>query len=441
MVVELLQELIRNRCVNDGTPESGQEVRSVLTIADFLGERGEVVEPRPGRQSVVYRVPGTNPEAPALLLLSHLDVVPANPKGWKVDPFAAEIVDGFVWGRGAIDMLNLTAAMVVIFDEYRRGSVPPLPGDLILAAVADEEAAGGLGAEYLVKERFELVDAPFVLTEVGYPALSSPSGPLFPVAVGEKGPFWTRVKSSGTPGHGSIPFGADNALADLVGGVALLFDAESPVTLTEEWLSLVEALALDPKLAERLIDPERLDDALADLAVEDPLLAGYFHAITHLTISPNLVRGGSKVNMIPDLAEAEIDIRALPGTDRAAVDGVLRKLMGAPGESLELEPVADHASYFSGRENPLWEAIAAGFLDQTGSDRLQPVTIPATTDARFFRSRGAVAYGIGLYDGKVSFTEFLTLFHGHNERVSVDSLHKTTELLRSVLVHFGRLSV
>ncbi|CAN5298668.1 M20/M25/M40 family metallo-hydrolase [soil metagenome] len=440
MTLDLLRELIRNQCVNDGTVASGQEVRSVETIADFLGDRGEVVEPRPGRQSVVYRIPGTNPESPALLLLPHLDVVPANPDGWDVDPFGAEIADGFVWGRGAIDMLNLTASMVSIFAEYWKGERSALPGDLILAAVADEEAAGGWGARYLVEERFELVDASFVLTEVGYPALAAPAGLLYPVVVGEKGPFWTKVKSRGTPGPGSTPFGSDNALADLLAGVSQLFGVASPVTMTEEWLSLVGALGLEAELAERLIDPEKIDEALSDLAETDPLLARYFHAITHMTISPNVVRGGIKANMIPDRAEAEIDVRALPGSDRAEVDGVLRKLMGAPGEGLELEPVADHLSYFSARDNVLWEAIAAGFREQTGSDRLQPVTTPVTTDARFFRKRGAVAYGIGLYDDRIGFSEFLTLFHGNNERVSIKSLDLTTDLLRNVVAHFGRLT-
>ena len=210
--------------------------------------------------------------------------------------------------------------------------------------------------------------------------------------------------------------------------------------MTEEWLSLVAALGLEAGLAERLIDPEAIDEALSDLAETDPLLARYFHAITHMTISPNVVRGGIKANMIPDRAEAEIDIRALPGTDRAEVDGVLRKLMGAPGDGLELEPVADHHSYFSTGGNVLWEAIASGFSELTGSDRLQPVTTPVTTDARFFRERGAVAYGIGLYDDRIDFTEFFTLFHGNNERVSIKSLDLTTELLRNVVGHFGRLS-
>jgi acetylornithine deacetylase/succinyl-diaminopimelate desuccinylase-like protein len=440
MTLDLLQELIRNRCVNDGSIESGNEVRSVSTIADYLGEVGEIIEPAPGRQSVVYRIPGSNEDAPSLLLLPHLDVVPANPQGWEVDPFAAEISDGFVWGRGAIDMLNVTASMVVVFGEYLRGNLAPLPGDLILAAVADEEAAGGLGAKVLVEEHLNLVDAPFVLTEVGYPALASPDGPLYPVAVGEKGPFWTKVTSRGVPGHGSTPYGVSNALAALLAGINQLFGAETPVTLTDEWTSLVEALGFDPAVIERLRDPDQIDSALAELAGENPFLARYFHAVTHLTISPNVVRGGIKANMIPDVAEAELDIRALPGTDRAAVDAVLRKLMGTPGDVLEFQPMADHLSYFSQRDNPLWNAIASGFGAQTGSEKLQPVIIPATTDARFFRQRGSVAYGIGLYDDKISFGEFIALFHGHNERVSVESVEKTTSLLRSVLSHFGRLT-
>jgi acetylornithine deacetylase/succinyl-diaminopimelate desuccinylase-like protein len=434
--LDLLAQLIRNRCVNDGTRESGHEFRSVATLAEYLGERGTVVEPAPGRQSVVYRVPGAIPGAPALLLLPHLDVVPANPRGWEVDPYAAEIADGFIWGRGAIDMLNLTAAMVTVFGEYLSGQ-SRLSGDLILAAVADEEAAGFLGARYLVEERLELIDAPFVLTEVGYPALRGRGSPLYPVTVGEKGPAWTRVRSRGIPGHGSTPFLTDNALAPIVTALARLFGAESPVAITEEWRSLVSELDLDPELTARLLDPDQLDGALADLAVDDPGLARYFHAVTHMTISPNVLRAGIKSNMIPDQAEAEVDVRVLPGMDRPLVDGVLRKLMGSAGDELELLPMADFPSIFSARDNPLWEAIGDAIFEHTGSRRLQPVVASASTDARFLRQRGAIAYGVGLYDDRISFAEFLTLFHGHNERVSITSLELTTALLRSVIRAFG----
>ncbi|MGH8926741.1 MAG: M20/M25/M40 family metallo-hydrolase [Acidimicrobiia bacterium] len=439
-VIPLLQELIRNRCVNDGTRESGHEHRSVATLGDFLGEPGEVVEPSPGRQSVVYRVPGHNPEAPALLLLPHLDVVPVNQAGWAVDAFGAEIGDGCVWGRGAVDMLNLTAAMAVAFKPYLTGARSLPPGDLILAAVADEEAAGGLGAKYLVSERPDLVDADFVLTEVAYPSLPTASGPIYPVAVGEKGPFWSRLRSRGVPGHGSSPYMADNALEPLVGALRGLFATPSPVIITDIFRRFVEALELPGDLGERLTDPDRVDGAIDDVAATDPRMARYFHAVTHLTVSPNIFRAGVKANMIPDEAEAEIDLRGLPGMDRDFVDEHLRKAMGRDGDRIEILPLADFEANFSGGADPLWEAIGDALQEATGVRRPVPTMMPVSTDARFFRSRGAVAYGVGLFDERVDFSEFLTLFHGNDERVSVGSVELTTSLTERTIARFYELT-
>ena len=170
-VLELLQALIRNRCVNDGSPASGHEARSVATLEAYFGASGEVVEPAPDRQSVVYRIPGSDPAAPCLLLMGHLDVVPVTEEGWSVDPFGAEVIDGMVWGRGAVDMLNLTAAMAVVFKPYLTGESPPPPGDLVYLAVADEEEGGGLGAGWLMDHRPELIECDYVLTEVASPAI------------------------------------------------------------------------------------------------------------------------------------------------------------------------------------------------------------------------------------------------------------------------------
>ena len=153
--IPLLQEMIRNACVNDGTPDSGHEHRSVTTLQDYFGRGGTIVEPHPGRQSVVYRVPGKDPNAPTLALLPHLDVVPVTEESWHHDPFGGEVIDGSVWGRGAVDMLNLTAAMAVVFRPYLTGELEPLPGDLVFAAVADEEAGGALGAGHLVAEHWD----------------------------------------------------------------------------------------------------------------------------------------------------------------------------------------------------------------------------------------------------------------------------------------------
>ena len=436
-VVPLLQELIRNRCVNDGTRSSGHEYRSVATLAEFFGQAGGVVEPAPGRQSVVYRVPGQNPGAASLLLLPHLDVVPVNPDGWSVDPFAAEVSDGFVWGRGAVDMLNVTAAMAVVFRRYLTGELAPLPGDLILAAVADEEAAGGLGARYLVEERYELVDAEFVLTEVAYPSIPTPSGPLHPVVAGEKGPFWSKLRSRGTPGHGSGPYQADNALEPMASALSGLFATPSPVAITDQWRRFVAALELSGDLGDRLVDPDQVDSAIDEVAVSDPLMARYFHSATHLTVSPNTLRAGVKANMIPDEAEAEIDLRALPGMDRPFVDSHLRKAMGRDGDGIEILPVSDYEATMSGAGDLLWLAIEEALWDETGMRRAVPVLMPGATDARFFRVRGASAYGVGLFDDRVSFSEFLSLFHGNDERVSVRSVERTTDLIAGVVSHFG----
>ena len=153
-VIDLLQKLIRNACVNDGTKDSGHEDRSVSTLLEFFGVEGEIFEPHPGRQSLVYRIKGSDPEAPSLALVPHLDVVPVNPNGWTTNPFGAEIIDGFVFGRGAVDMLNVTSAMAYAARPYIRGKVKPR-GDLLFAAVADEEGGGVLGAAPLVADRWE----------------------------------------------------------------------------------------------------------------------------------------------------------------------------------------------------------------------------------------------------------------------------------------------
>ncbi len=433
----LLSELIRNRCVNDGTVESGHEYRSVATLADFFGRSGVVVEPAPGRQSAVYRVEGTNPAAPALMLMGHTDVVPVEASGWSREPFGAEVADGFVWGRGAIDMLNLTAAMAVAFRSYLVGDADPLPGDLVFLAVADEEAAGGLGARYLVDNRWDLVATDYLLTEIAYPPIATAGGPAYPISVGEKGPHWTVVRSHGTPGHGSVPYGVDNPLEPLVAGLDRLFTTPSPVLISDEWRAFVSGLGLDPGLASRLLDPEQIDAAIEELEADSPRFAAYVHACTHLTVSPNVISGGVKANVIPGFAEAQLDLRALPGQSRTDVDAHLRKAMGSAADRLELVPVADHPANSTRSEGPLWEVAVDSIEALTGSRNVLPTVMPATTDARFFRSRGVPAYGVGLFDTRVGFADFLSMFHGHDERVSLDSVELTTRLLTTLLERWG----
>jgi acetylornithine deacetylase/succinyl-diaminopimelate desuccinylase-like protein len=435
-VVELLRALIRNACVNDGTPGSGHEHRSVATLQEYLDTEGMVVEPHPGRQSVVFRVPGSTPGAPALVLLPHLDVVPVTASGWSVDPFAAEVADGYVWGRGAVDMLNLTAAMAAVFARYRSGELAPLPGDLVLAAVADEEAGGVHGAGWLAEHRPDLLPADYVLTEIATPLIAAGGG--LPVTVAEKGPSWKLLRAGGTPGHASQPYRTDNALVRLASAVDLLDAADEPAAVSAEWAEFVAGAGLPEGMAERLTDPDRLDDAIDELAESDEPLARFAHACTHLTVAPTILNAGIKANVVPDFAEAYLDMRVVPGQDETTVDDHLRKVLGP--DRLDRIEVIDHISFpanGSPASGPLWEAIGDAADALTGSRSLVPMLIPVTTDARFMRARGAVSYGVGLFDDRMGFGEMLRLFHGHDERVSIGSIEATTALLALTVDRFG----
>lgn len=428
-IAELLQALIRNACVNDGTPGSGHEERSVATLRDYLGEEGRAYQPRPGRTSVLYDLPASDPTAPKLLLMGHLDVVPAGEQGWRHDPFGGELIDGHVWGRGAVDMLNQTAAMAAVFKGFLNGSMRPPAGGLAFLAVADEEAGGLWGAHFLTENHWEDVACDYLLTEIAYPPIRTGSGPAYPVSVGEKGPFWRRLKSGGTPGHASQPYGTENALVPVARTLIHLVTAPAPVSMSPEWRMFVAGLDLPADEAADLTDPNRIDAAVESLFGDRPGFARYVHACTHLTVAPTVMRSGSKINTIPDTAFAEVDIRALPGQDARTVDEHLRKVAGPDYERLLVEPIADFEASADAPAGPLWEAVTHAIEELTGSRRVLPTLMPATTDARFFRARGTVAYGVGLFDEAVDFDEFLGMFHGQNERVSVESLGLTAQVL------------
>src|SRR3989454_10291912 len=203
----LLRTLIRNACVNTGEMDSGQEQRSVDALEDFFAGSGlscERYTSSPGRSSLITRIEGRDPTAPTLLLMGHTDVVPVSPDGWQRDPFAADLVDGIVWGRGAIDMLNLTSTMAVATRRLAKSGWKPR-GTLIYLAVADEEAGGFLGAGHLVEREWQAVKCDYVITESGGVPIPTKSGHKLKVTVGEKGGNWRKLIVHGTPGHGSRP--------------------------------------------------------------------------------------------------------------------------------------------------------------------------------------------------------------------------------------------
>jgi acetylornithine deacetylase/succinyl-diaminopimelate desuccinylase-like protein len=436
--VDLMVDLIANACVNTGDPESGHEIRSVRTIQAYLGEPGTVIEPIAGRASVVYRLKGTNPTAPALLLIPHLDVVPATAKDWTFDPFSAERFDGFVWGRGCVDMLNVTASMVVVYRWLRDGLLPPPEGDVILACVADEEAGGVYGARHLVEEHWDLIACDYVLTEVAGPTIGTATDPSLPVTVAEKGPSWRAASTVGIAGHGSQPYGRSNAVLTLADSFSRIGSADQPIRITQEWIDFVPHLGLESEFSEMLIDPDQIDAAIEEMAEEDQTLARWIHACTHMTFSPNVIGGGTKANMIPDAAMGDIDIRMLPGQVAADVEDHLRKVLGPDlFDVVEFTPKLNMEANSSPATGPMWDAIADAAEQHLGTRRLAPTLTPVTTDARFFRDRDIPSYGVGLFDQSVTFPEMLAMFHGVDERVSEESVRATTRFLASVVSAFS----
>ena len=325
---ELLRTLIRNACVNTGDGASGGESRSVDALEDFFAGSGlscERYTSLPGRTSLITRLEGTDPHAPTLLLMGHTDVVPVSLEGWQRDPFAGELVDGIVWGRGAVDMLNLTSTMAVATRRLA-ASGRTLRGTLIYLAVADEEAGGFLGAGHLVEHHADAVTCDYVITESGGVPIPTKSGHTLKVTVGEKGGNWRRLIVHGTPGHGSRPFRTDNALVTAARVIQRLAEYRPKARILDAWRGYVEALDLEPGLTDALTDPDRVWETARDL--DNVALAREAHACTHTTFSPNIAHGGSKVNVIPDVVTIDVDIRSLPGIEQHEVEAMLREALG-----------------------------------------------------------------------------------------------------------------
>ncbi len=430
---ELLQTLIRNECVNDGTPESGQETRNADVLTSVLEGAGldlQVYEPLPGRRSVLTTIEGTDPQAPTLLLMGHTDVVPVSPEEWREDPFGGELIDGEVWGRGAIDMLNLTASMAVAVRELARAG-RRRRGTLKYLAVADEEASGTYGADWLTRNHWDDVAADYVLTEFGGVPADLPGGRRLVIATSEKGLAWRRLVVHGTPGHGSMPWAADNALLTTAEVVRRLSAEGLGVRITDAWREFVGAMGLPEEFDEVLLDPGRVREAFDFL---DLPTAKYCHAATHTTFSPNVVHGGSKTNVIPDRVELDLDVRTLPGVTGADVDAMLAELLGDLSDRVEVTaPASGREATQSPTDTPLYEALVRRVEAAHPGAEAAPWMNVGATDAAFFRKAGAVAYGAGLFGPATSLQEFSSRFHGHDERVDVESLGLSTQLWLDVV--------
>jgi acetylornithine deacetylase/succinyl-diaminopimelate desuccinylase-like protein len=387
----------------------------------------ETYEAVPGRGNLVVRIEGSDPSAPTLLLMGHTDVVPVNADHWARDPFAGDLVDdaqgrAHVWGRGAVDMLNLTASMAVATKRLAASNFKP-KGTLVYLAVADEEALGTYGASHLVEHERDAVAADYVVTESGGIPIPSPDGLKLPVIVGEKGTWWCTLRVRGTAGHASQPFRTDNALVTAAEVVRRLYEFRPPTVLHDVWRRFVESVGYPPEFTAPLLQ----EDGFVELCESLPLGMGrQFHACTHTTFAPTVMHGGSKTNVIPDEVDLEVDVRTLPGQTSDEVRGLLDEALGDLADRVEIVRAHDDPSTESSIDTPLWDSISRVTKSFYEGSATVPFLTVGATDARFFRRAGSTSYGFGLFSTALSIEDYGVMFHGDDERVDVESLRLST---------------
>ena len=418
----LLQDLIRNKCVNDGTVGSGDEVRSSDRLTEYLegcGSDIEHYEPQPGRRSVLAKIEGSDPTAPTLMLMGHTDVVPVNPEGWTRDPFGGELDDGMIWGRGAVDMLNLTSTMAVAFSHLARSGFRPR-GTLLFLGVADEEALGTWGAKYLVEHELDAMRSDYVITESGGYQVPTPAGVRLPIMVEEKGTFWSNITVHGTPSHASQAYRTDNALVTAAEVVRRIAEYRPEAQIGDTWRRYVEGLGLPPELT----DPDQVEEFIADL----PLALGRIaHSCTHTTMAPTVAHGGTKTNIIPDRVDLQVDVRTMPGQSGEAARDMLLEAIGDLADRVDITSNDDPATA-SPTDTPLWDSLSRVTAKLCEGSALVPTIMTGGTDNRFFRRAGSIGYGFGLFSRRIRFEDYAKMFHGHDERVDQESLNLSTQL-------------
>ncbi|MGI8998240.1 MAG: M20/M25/M40 family metallo-hydrolase [Candidatus Limnocylindria bacterium] len=449
--VEHLRGLIRIPSVNppDGGPDvaagrdpRGGEAAAARFCADVLAGAGieaEVIELTPGRGSCVARLPATGSSTdPPLILLSHLDVVPVDAESWSRDPFGGDLVDGAVWGRGAVDMKNMVAMELAVMIALKRSGAE-LRRDVIFAAVADEEAGGEHGARGLVEQRAELFHdahgrpASASLNEVGGYSITLRGHRFYTIQVAEKGIIWTRVRTTGAPGHASMPH-ADNAAVKLAAAVAALAadQARRGARLTPVVSDFLAAIGLDEVARLAADDPSAASAALATL-VDDPVTRRSIDAMLRDTVTPTILRSGKKVNVMPGAGEAELDVRTLPGTDQVKLLAHLQEVVGADAS---IEPVVALPAIHWPADAEIVDLMREALRRAEPEATAVPMMITPGTDAKALAQLGIPCYGFAPLRLEPDFP-FLELFHGHDERVPVSALAFGLPVLAEVIARYA----
>ncbi len=428
-VVDLVSALIRFDTSNTGdlatTKGEAECARWVAAKLAEVGYQPEYLESgAPGRGNVFVRLPGADPSRGALLIHGHLDVVPAEAADWSVHPFSGAVSDGYVWGRGAVDMKDMCGMMLAVARHFKRAGVVP-PRDLVFAFVADEEHGGRYGAQWLVDNRPDLfAGVTEAVGEVGGFSITLPGRDgsprrLYLIETAEKGLLWMRLTARGRAGHGSMVHG-ENAVTTIAAAVARLGAHEFPVILTDTVAQFLAAVAEETGLS---FDADDLDGSIAKLGP----MARMLGATLRDTANPTMLKAGYKANVIPATAEAVVDCRVLPGRQ----DAFLREVDELLGPDVTREWISELPSYETSFDGDLVDAMNDAILAVDPDSRIVPYMMSGGTDAKSFARLGIRCFGFAPLRLPPEL-DFAALFHGVDERVPVDAL----QFGARVLAHF-----
>ena len=442
---DLAAEAVRHltallRC--DTTNPPGNEATAIAYIREQLvadGIEPEIVEPAPGRANLYARLRGTGAQRP-LLLLSHVDVVPVERDKWTADPFGGELRDGFIYGRGAVDMKDMAAMELTLFLHFARSqreTGATLSRDLVLLAVADEEQFGTFGMAWIVEHKLEWLDAEYALNEGGGTTVEMGGQRVYLCEAAQKGSALLTLHAHGKPGHASIPH-RDNAIARLSRAIATLTNYPQPLHVIPTTRRLIELLADLQKQPQKNIFLQTLNPLLSDRVLgimPNQDVANGLRAMLHNTISPTLISAGTALNVIPSEATAYCDVRLLPGQTGESLAGDVRRRVR--DKQVEVIVEAKSLGYEMRSDTPLFAAISAAVATHDPHAIVAPYLFPAVSDSRFLAPLGIIPYGFIPHQPEPGVPPVQSLAHGHDERVSVANIAFGLHVLYDTLSTMG----
>lgn len=427
-VVQLCQDLLRIDTTNPGDGTGPGEREAAEYVAVKLAEVGlesEIYESAPGRANVVARISGSDANRPALVVHGHLDVVPADADEWQVDPFAGELIDGVLWGRGAVDMKDMDAMILAVTRQILREGRQP-KRDLILAFFADEEAGGVWGSGWSVANRPELfAGASEAISEVGGFSVEVNGTRAYLLQTAEKGMHWLRAVAKGRAGHGSV-VNEENAVTRLAGALARIGNHPWPQQLDPVVHDLLTGVAQLTGINPDLTSPQVIEELLTALGPG----RGFVQATLQNTANPTRLTAGFKENVIPAEASATIDTRFLPGREEEHL-ATLRELAG---EHVELSTIHQDIALSAPFSGDLVDVMVQAVTDHDPGAVVLPYMLSGGTDNKALARLGIVGYGFAPLQLPNGY-DFPAMFHGVDERVPVSALKFGCRVLDQVLMN------